>query len=49
MNRWSAGQYCDVAEVMAVYGYTDPVINPTPKAQTCTVRIEPNRANCEYP
>lgn len=49
MNRWSAGQYCDVAEVMAVYGYTDPLINPTPKAQTCTVRIEPNRANCERP
>lgn len=47
MNRWSAGQYCDEAEVRAVYGYTDPLLNPTPKAQICTMRIEPNRENCE--
>ena len=49
MNRWSAGQYCDEAEVRAVYGYTDPVLNPTPKAQVCTMRIEPVRENCETP
>ena len=49
MNRWSGGQYCDEAEVRAVYGYTDPLLNPTPKAQVCTMRFEPNRANCEAP
>jgi hypothetical protein len=40
MNRWSAGEYCDEAEVKAFYGYTDPLVNPTPKAQLCTMRIE---------
>jgi hypothetical protein len=49
MNRWSGGQYCDEAEVRAVYGYSDPILNPTPKAQVCTMRIEPNRENCERP
>lgn len=49
MNRWSGGQYCDEAEVWATYGYTDPLINPTPKAQLCTKRLEPNRENCEIP
>jgi hypothetical protein len=49
MNRWSGGEYCDEAEVRAVYGYTDPLVNPTPKAQLCTMRIEPNRENCESP
>ena len=49
MNRWSAGQYCDETEVRAVYGYTDPLLNPTPKAQICTMRIEPRREDCETP
>ena len=49
MNRWSGGEYCDEAELRAVYGYTDPLLNPTPKAQVCTMRIEPNRENCETP
>jgi hypothetical protein len=49
MNRWSGGEYCDEAELRAVYGYTDPLVNPTPKAQLCTIRIEPNRASCETP
>jgi hypothetical protein len=49
MNRWSGGEYCDEAQVRAVYGYTDPLLNPTPKAQTCTMRFEPNRENCEVP
>ena len=49
MNRWSGGEYCDEAELRAVYGYTDPLVNPTPKAQVCTMRIEPNRENCEFP
>lgn len=49
MNRWSAGEYCDEAELRAVYGYTDPLLNPTPKAQICTIRIEPIQENCEKP
>ena len=49
MNRWSGGEYCDEAELRAVYGYPDPLVNPTPKAQVVTMRIEPNRASCEFP